>query len=188
MHSPLSNQTCSHWRRARITPAGHRPALPSVLARQQGKLTAESERVMRHEAEFAEYLKARGEGLPARFPSIESAEAPANFRNRVVKPYRGVLHLVAGIAQVLDDVERQLALGGTEMARMPQADGFGAYPDKPRLLLPQLLLTPELSIAAINRARRLEAGLPYLKAQRPKPEEVVRLRWHEANGQSVNST
>lgn len=145
--------------------------------RDERTLTAASERVMRHEADFAEFLAKRGETLPSRFPGIESAEAPANFRNRVVKPFRRVIHLAAGLAQVLDDVERELAAAGGTSKTVSPPPGFGAYPEKPRLLLAHVLLYPEFSIAAINRARSLEAGLPYLTAQRPKPEEVVRLCW-----------
>ncbi|WP_439598208.1 hypothetical protein [Falsiroseomonas sp.] len=145
-------------------------------------LTAESERVMHHEAEFAAYMQTRGELPPARFPSIDSAEAPVNFRNRVVKPFRGVLHLAAGLAQTLDAVERQVAAGEAQAGRAISLAGFGAYSAKPRLLLQQVLLVPEVSIAAINLGRRLEAGLPHLTAQRPKPEEVVRLRWLAPEG------
>jgi hypothetical protein len=150
-------------------------------------LKAESERVMYQEAEFAEFLRERDEVPPVRFPGVESAEAPTNFRNRVVKPFRDVLHLAAGLAQVLDDVERQLAVDSKRAGGEDALAGFGAYPDKPRLLLQHVLLIPGLSIAAINRARRLEAGLPHLEAQRPKPEEVVRLRWREANGASAKA-
>ncbi|MDO9498488.1 hypothetical protein [Falsiroseomonas sp.] len=161
---------------------GQKQAMLPKLWREERALTAESERVMRHEAELTELLQERGEAPPVRFPAIDSVGAPANFRNRVVKPFREVLHLAAGLVQVLDAVERQLAAGQSLTGSGAPLAGFGAYPDRPRLMVQHLLLIPEVAIAAINLARRLEAGLPHLKAQRPKPEEVVRLRWLPPEG------
>jgi hypothetical protein len=150
--------------------------------REARTLTDESERVMRHEAELAELMQEGDQALTARFPSIDSAEAPANFRNRVVRPSRGVLHLAAGLAQVLDDVERQIAAERQPSRATSLRTESGDSPHEPRVSLQDLLLNPEFSVAAINRALRLEAGLQRLDAQRPKPEEVVRLRWKEATG------
>lgn len=168
--------------------AGEKLAMLPRSWHQARTLTVESERVMRHEAEFAAFMQKRGEMLPARFPTIDSAEAPANFRNRVVKQFRGVLHLAAGLAQALDAVERQLTAGQAQTDGEVLLAGFGAYPDRPRLLLQHLLLVPEVSIAAINIGRRLESGLPHLQAQRPKPEEVVRLRWLAPEGAGTQAT
>ena len=83
----------------------------------------------------------------------------------------------AGLAQVIDDVERQLKRDLGDDPAVWRAKGFGEYPDGPRLTHNHVLRLPELAIAAINCARRLEAGLPHLHAQRPAPETVVRLRW-----------
>lgn len=145
--------------------------------RGEGTLVEGSERVLRQEADFTEFLELRGEAPPARFPSIDSAGAPVNFRNRIVAPFRNVLHLAAGLAQVLDDIERELGASQKQRGSPASLGGFGAYPHRPRLLIEHVLLVPEIAVAAINRAQRLEGGLAYLPTQRPKPERVVKLRW-----------
>lgn len=134
-------------------------------------------RTMRGEQEFRDFLEQQGMSPPARFPEVHSAQAVVNFRNRVIAPFRPVFHLAAGLAMTLSDVERQLAADLAHQRKPPEACGFGRYPNGVQLLAYQVLLCPELAIAAIHRARRLEAGLPHLTAQRPKPSEVVRLRW-----------
>jgi hypothetical protein len=71
-------------------------------------LIREADRVLEQEAELVEFMQRRGEVSPSRFPDIESLNAPGNFRNRVVRPFRGVGHLAAGIAQTLESVETEL--------------------------------------------------------------------------------
>lgn len=165
---------------------GHPPSSLPRRWREVRSLKYETERVLTHEAELGKFLAGRGEKLPQRFPAIDSAEAPANFRNRVVAPFRRVLHLAAGLAQAVDAAERGLVeIAGADGVDWT-ARGLGVYPGgRPRLLRDRLLLVPEIAIVAINKAYDLEAGLPYLDAQRPYPATVVRFRWRPSSSESA---
>jgi len=166
---------------ALVRGVGIRNSSPGItnyrLWKHEVSLVEGSQRTMEREQEFLAFQQQHEITLPTRFPREYSAQSEVNFRNRVVAPYRNVLHLAAGLAMVLDDVERRLTSDLAHQPGVAKASGFGAYPTGVRLLADHLFLIPELAIAAINRARTLEAGLPYLTSQRPKPSEVVRLRW-----------